>query len=268
MKCPPCITVLALVTASAAVDAGPFLPQDEPTTEVRQTAQERCDALAEKAKEAQRDWIDDWREKFAAAEEAGEDPPALSPEDSPIKEFIPEFQAMAEEYASTDDAIPSLMWLFQQTSFLDLEAARQAIETLCDAHARSEALEPLARGLGMITRVCEPERATELLEQLEKQTPSAKLRGWAIYVRLVDQLEVHEVKSEDYVALRERLRKAVEEASDKRLKALLEKKIKICEAFGLGVVAPDIEGIDLDGVAFKLSDYKGKVLFVDFWGDW
>ena len=63
-------------------------------------------------------------------------------------------------------------------------------------------------------------------------------------------------------------RKAVEEAGDKRLKALLEKKIKVCEAFGLGVVAPDIEGIDLDGVAFKLSDYKGKVLFVDFWGDW
>ena len=24
----------------------------------------------------------------------------------------------------------------------------------------------------------------------------------------------------------------------------------------------------LDGVAFKLSDYKGKVVFLDFWGDW
>lgn len=268
MKCPPCITILALVTASAAVDAGPFLPQDEPTTEVRLTAQERCDALAEKAEKANRDWIDDWREKVTAAEEAGENPPAFSWEDSPVKEFIPEFQAMAEEYASTDDAIPSLMWLFREAYFLDLEAARQAIETLCDAHARSEALEPLARGLGLITRVCDPERTAELLEQLEKQTPSARLRGWAIYTRLVDQLEVHDLKSEDYVALRERLRKAGEEAGDKRLKAQLEKKIKIREAFGIGVVAPDIEGIDLDGVAFKLSDYKGKVLFVDFWGDW
>ena len=30
----------------------------------------------------------------------------------------------------------------------------------------------------------------------------------------------------------------------------------------------DIAGVDLDGVAFKLSDYKGKVIFLDFWGDW
>ena len=25
---------------------------------------------------------------------------------------------------------------------------------------------------------------------------------------------------------------------------------------------------DLDGVEFKLSDYRGKVVFLDFWGDW
>jgi len=35
-----------------------------------------------------------------------------------------------------------------------------------------------------------------------------------------------------------------------------------------GDVAPDIEGIDLDGTPFKLSDYKDKVIFLDFWGDW
>jgi hypothetical protein len=40
------------------------------------------------------------------------------------------------------------------------------------------------------------------------------------------------------------------------------------EPFGKGTVAPDIEGVDLDGVAFKLSDYRGKVVFLDFWGDW
>jgi cytochrome oxidase Cu insertion factor (SCO1/SenC/PrrC family) len=29
--------------------------------------------------------------------------------------------------------------------------------------------------------------------------------------------------------------------------------------------APDIEGIDQDGKRFKLSDYKGKVVLLDFW---
>ena len=35
-----------------------------------------------------------------------------------------------------------------------------------------------------------------------------------------------------------------------------------------GKVAPDIVGEDIDGVAFKLSDYRGKVVMLDFWGDW
>lgn len=32
--------------------------------------------------------------------------------------------------------------------------------------------------------------------------------------------------------------------------------------------APEIVGTDLDGVDFKLSDYDGKVVMLDFWGDW
>ena len=36
----------------------------------------------------------------------------------------------------------------------------------------------------------------------------------------------------------------------------------------IGKVAPEIEGEDIDGVDFKLSDYRGKVVVIDFWGDW
>lgn len=35
-----------------------------------------------------------------------------------------------------------------------------------------------------------------------------------------------------------------------------------------GKPAPEIEGEDLNGVAFKLSDYRGKVVMLDFWGYW
>lgn len=40
------------------------------------------------------------------------------------------------------------------------------------------------------------------------------------------------------------------------------------EALAIGQVAPEIEGPDIDGVKFKLSDYRGKVVVLDFWGDW
>jgi len=36
----------------------------------------------------------------------------------------------------------------------------------------------------------------------------------------------------------------------------------------VGKTTPEIEGVDLDNVAFKLSDYRGKVVLLDFWGNW
>jgi hypothetical protein len=36
----------------------------------------------------------------------------------------------------------------------------------------------------------------------------------------------------------------------------------------IGKVAPDIEGEDIGGKKFKLSDYRGKVVVLDFWGHW
>ena len=38
--------------------------------------------------------------------------------------------------------------------------------------------------------------------------------------------------------------------------------------FEIGNLAPEIKGEDLDGVKFNLSDYRGKVVVLDFWGDW
>ena len=36
----------------------------------------------------------------------------------------------------------------------------------------------------------------------------------------------------------------------------------------VGQPAPEIIGEDLDGVPFRLSDYRGKVVLLDFWGHW
>ena len=35
-----------------------------------------------------------------------------------------------------------------------------------------------------------------------------------------------------------------------------------------GQPAPEIAGEDIDGKPFKLSDYRGKVVLLDFWGHW
>jgi len=36
----------------------------------------------------------------------------------------------------------------------------------------------------------------------------------------------------------------------------------------IGGLAPEISGVDLEGAEFKLSDYRGQVIMLDFYGDW
>jgi hypothetical protein len=52
------------------------------------------------------------------------------------------------------------------------------------------------------------------------------------------------------------------------LAKMVEGEIFEMENLQIGMDVPDIVGEDVDGVEFKLSDYKGKVVVIDFWGDW
>ena len=36
----------------------------------------------------------------------------------------------------------------------------------------------------------------------------------------------------------------------------------------VGTLAPEIDGEDMDGARFKLSDYRGKIVVVSFWASW
>ena len=38
--------------------------------------------------------------------------------------------------------------------------------------------------------------------------------------------------------------------------------------FAIGQTAPEITGKDLDGKPMKLSEFRGKVVVLDFWGHW
>ena len=50
--------------------------------------------------------------------------------------------------------------------------------------------------------------------------------------------------------------------------AYAKQKLYASKNLRVGMVAPEVEGEDAEGKRFKLSDYRGKVVFFNFWGDW
>ena len=77
-------------------------------------------------------------------------------------------------------------------------------------------------------------------------------------------------------AMLEKMKKLSEDYGDveigeSNIGEMVARKIKAIEVRSrvkVGKVAPEIEGPDIDGENFKLSDYRGKVVMLDFWGDW
>ena len=57
-------------------------------------------------------------------------------------------------------------------------------------------------------------------------------------------------------------------ARDEKTREASKRSVFKLERLQVGMVAPDIVAEDLDGVEFKLSDYRGKVVVIDFWGSW
>lgn len=245
----------------------PDAAQEESKTTNSEAANDRFDALEAEAQAAVDDWRAEMMEKMREAEENGTDPPMMrmSP---PLEPFVKRFQEAANDYAGTEDAVQFLVWIANEGMSVDYEASQAALLTLLETHTKSEGLEDVVSAFPYLGQIIDPEQATKLLAKIEAESPHAHIKGWAAFARLTPVIESASVDSEEFKAAKAELTQILEGVKDNELRSQVEFKIRLVEKFGIGMIAPDISGVDLDGVAFKLSDYKGKVLFVDFWGDW
>jgi hypothetical protein len=113
----------------------------------------------------------------------------------------------------------------------------------------------------------------ERLRAVEKREAEASVLArefGADRAQALETLGVAGVEKE-YVALLERVVKEFGDVKDARGRDIgprAEGALFELQRLQIGMLAPDIEGEDVHGVPFKLSDYKGKVIFLDFWGHW
>jgi len=172
----------------------------------------------------------------------------------------------------------------------DGEGKARAIGVLIDKHINHEKIETVIKSVsgGMPT----PE-AYQLLKAVSEKAMSSKIKANAIMSRIAFMDRINSYKSIFADADEERLKiydpEVIEFVNADRdpnemagLEKMLERFIKEHESLlkkaekelfalkylSIGREAPEIVGLDIDDVEFKLSDYRGKVVFLDFWGDW
>jgi hypothetical protein len=167
--------------------------------------------------------------------DAGAKVPALLPDVSPSHA---QFLAAAERHAGTEAALPFLGWLLQN-------APRNA-----EAHgAAVAAIDVMAR-------------------ELPKQNPAQQKESYKQSGTAVRLLKYETVGDAVFARTLLNAKALAHSATDESVRTSSAQSVFKLERLQVGMVAPDIVAPDLDGVEFSLSDYRGKVVVIDFWGDW
>jgi hypothetical protein len=184
--------------------------------------------------------------------------------------YIPEFQALAAEAKGTDTAAKALLWVWNLADD-DKAVAWSAVETLLEEHMQSPTLSELTSGLRYASYQHGEATVIEALRAIVDETPHEPVRASGLFnlgAVLLDSKDESNRKDgrtcleaviADHGDLTYR-NSTYEEAAKAFLYEL--------DNLQIGMAAPDFESVDENGVKWKLSDYRGKVVVVDFWGFW
>jgi hypothetical protein len=211
------------------------------------------------------------------------------------------FLEIAESAPQDESAVDALIWIVQHARGTPED--NRAIDRLAASHVEDPRLGEVAAR--MVNS--ESPSAEKLIRTILEKNPSREAKGracLALAQKLKQQAEtVRSLKNDPNVAQRYEayyksqglgpeftaLRQKDPDVLAKEAEAMFERaahefadvshfrgtvgqsaqaELNEIRNLGIGKPAPDITGADIDGKSFKLSDYKGKVVVVDFWGDW
>ncbi len=190
----------------------------------------------------------------------------------PGPEFVPEFRALAEEAPGTETAARAWIWVLRLVQDKDPEEARRTLQRLLQDHLGSAALDELAGELRYTDHIHGEARVIEALWAMIEGSPHQRVQAASLYTLgslLVESADV--AKKQQGRELFERLISEYRELvfrGDETYGQVAEGYLFELDRLQLGMVAPDFEAVDENGASWKLSDYRGKVVVVDFWGFW
>ena len=299
MKCSSLTRALlafAFVSFPALADVR---PQDEESAEA---SDESADGLAESVEKI----IDDFqlelseffRERRQLAQEEKDYSHLVEPDGAEPRRAMWE---LIQDHLASDPGREGLIWLVSRGGAKAKER-EDFLATLVAYHATSDDMlkvcrlvasncspatflalntieaqnkDPEVRGTASMTRARLQLRRASLVERLNDENTDAdrmeyyrELYGDAILAVLA-KLDVDELRKNAEAELERTGREYKDvEYRDGTMGEYVGYALFELRNLQIGMKAPDIAGEDLAGIPFKLSDYRGKVVVLDFWGDW
>ena len=197
---------------------------------------------------------------------------------------------LAKMDVESDDAATALAWVASNR----VKSSSEAVDLLFEKHGDSEAATKVIPGLAFETN----EKTEKRLRGLIESGSSDKVKGIATMAlarylgnvpgvkemaednperatqfygaEVVEYVKGFEEKEGELESLYESVVANYGSITQRggTLGEAAESALFAMRSLKVGLEVPDIEGADLDGVEFKLSDYRGKVVVLDFWGNW
>ena len=257
---------LALALGCAAVLASSsvgFAQADSPE------AAEKASDQAAKIKALEKEFNEQMmaaRKAYSAAE-TPEEALKIYRETLNIDDFAEQFLAVANEDPASDAGLEAAKWVVSRRE--TTPAAGPAAKMIAKHHADRDDLGLFCQSLVY----SESDDAQTLMEYVGEKSPHRNVRGQAT-LALARNVMYRARGDEEQQAKAEKLFvRVVEQYGDltSRGRTLADSangSLFEVRNLAIGKVAPEVEGQDVDGVDFKLTDYRGKVVVIDFWGDW
>lgn len=178
--------------------------------------------------------------------------------------------ALAENDPKSSFALDAATWIVLNTP--DGPDVEKAADIIRREHIGNTNLVPLCDGLKDLRH----RSAIELLRSILKGNPDVNVRAHACFaLATILKSQANEAGDNPVAAeaaqMFERVVSDYSQAIDSggvKLADRARSELFELRHLGIGCPAPEIEGVDLNGQKMKLSDYRGKVVVLTFWGTW
>lgn len=181
----------------------------------------------------------------------------------PNDEFYKRFEELAKTQVGTDAEVKTLLWMLSHTRDKTKNVA--TIEALAERHIKGDFWEPQLR---LVTYYLGAEKGAAVLERLVKENADLSIQLGAREALANGVIRSKTATEEQKAAAQADLDDIVAKYPDSLPALRIQAPNFVKTRLQIGMEAPDIIGKDVDGNDIKLSDYRGRVVVLDFWGDW